>query len=160
MRAQRVSIFISGSIILTNFYFLVLYLAAERLKIGMIFFFFSMIYIGRVRQFYALAFLSIAGHFQLLIMYLSPLFVYFSSEYKRILSSKHLLRNNTLLFLLCLGGLFLIREPLLIKFYSYYEPRGVVDILRIMVFASLSLWYSSERKEVLFDPKFYLISLR
>ena len=60
---------VSCLIIFSNFYFLVLYFAAERLKIGFIFLTFSLLHVKKPFKSYALAIFSIWSHFSLLFIY-------------------------------------------------------------------------------------------
>jgi hypothetical protein len=54
--------------VLTNFYMLVLYFAAERLKFGFLFLVLSLLYSSKPWAFYSLAFLSIWSHFSMLLI--------------------------------------------------------------------------------------------
>lgn len=60
---------VSCMIVLTNFYMLVLYFAAERLKFGFLFLVLSLLYSNKPWQSYSLAFLSIWSHFSMLLIY-------------------------------------------------------------------------------------------
>lgn len=68
LKKWEVDFRVSCLIILTNYYFLVFYFAAERLKFGFLFLVLSLLYLDKPRQSYVLAFLSILSHFSMLLI--------------------------------------------------------------------------------------------
>ncbi|MBV1899521.1 MAG: hypothetical protein KUG63_09160 [Cycloclasticus sp.] len=142
-----VSLFIAAPIVLTNFYFLVLYFSAERLKFGVLFFLISMLCFDRLRCFYSAIFFAIISHFQMLIIYSGQLFCYLAQKlayfFQTLLLSKRLLLLMVFFFLLG----FLTLDALLIKFDAYLEFRGVSNLFRITIFLALALFYSKKRTE-------------
>ncbi len=157
----KASIFIGFLLLLTNFYFLVLYFAAERLKFGFIFLALSMIYIDQVKRIYGFATLAVISHAQVIIVYVSILFNFFVRKILRLFYTGKI--SKLALFLIP----FLFFPPLLVgnqiinKFQSYYDVRGLTEVARILAFLLLSLWYSKKKSEtiMIFIPLFIVVYL-
>lgn len=150
LRKWKVSFFVIALLLLTNFYFFVLYFAAERLKFGFIFFIFSLLY---VRFFHFFALLSVTSHIQLLIFYISILFQWLSEQIIIIVSRGIIKKSlKIIVILILLIGLFVILgEHILKKFLAY--SHGTIDVsglLKSSIFFVLSLIYSKNKREVIF----------
>lgn len=148
LRKWNVSIFIIATILLTNFYFYVLYFSAERLKFGFIFLIFSFLYTNR---FYIFSFLSIISHTQNLILYGAILFKTFVIKiYKSFVSGRFNLTFIffTVLILILLENLLL--GHILSKFEYYHSEHDFTEIVKILLFFTLSLYYSKSKIDVIF----------
>lgn len=144
----KVSVVIAFWLLLTNFYFLVLYFSAERLKFGFIFLTLSLLYIDQVKRFYVFSFLAIISHVQVIIVYvsiLSNVFIrYISGLFKTGQVAKLVLFFVPLLLIIPLVG-----NQILIKYNYYHSEHGFADLARIAVFFLLALWYSDKKDEVI-----------
>ncbi len=143
----RSSVYIASLIILTNFYFYVLYFAAERLKFSFIFLVLAFIYINR-KQFYLFSAFALITHVQTFIMYMFLLFNSFVVEMIRVLNSGRIKK----IFALCISGLvlslFFMFNQIETKFYSYAnESIELMDALRLSLFFLLAMFYSRKRLE-------------
>ena len=154
----KVSVIIALLLLLTNFYFLVLYFAAERLKFGFIFLALSMLYIDNVKRFYGFAALAFISHMQIIIVYVSILFNVFVRQIIKLFRTltvsktvfKSLLFFAPFLFILAL----LLGDYFLKKYQAYYGERSLAGLARIFVFLLLALWYSKKKSEtfIMFIP--------
>lgn len=130
-------------IILTNFYFLVLFFPAERLKIGFIFLICSFIYYNNYLVFTLLAGLAVFGHSSLVFIYVSVCLGWLSSNYKN-------LNRRTLLKLLGPAILALIfvasmGEGVIGKIPSYYAIHKISDfhlLIPATILLACSVFYS------------------
>jgi len=168
MRKMKVSVWIMAVLLLTNFYFYVLYFAGERLKFGFVFLFLSLLY---MKRFYIFALLSIFSHVQVIILYGSILFkVLFRQTVNRIIKlfSKGKIKKKSLIIISLLPIiLFLIYSALSghleSKFQHYHgiAGHGVADLVRIFAFFILTLWYAKNKEEVtlIFIPLFISVYL-
>lgn len=151
----KASVIIASLLVLTNFYFLVLYLVAERLMFGFMFLALSMIYFDQVKRFCGFAALALISHMQVLIVYLSILFNFFI---RQILKMFRTGKVSKLVFFVpfLFIPLLLMDEHIITKFHFYYEiaERGLVELSRILAFLLLALWYSKKKGEtfIIFIP--------
>lgn len=158
----RVSVVVAMTIVLTNFYVLVLYFAAERLKFGFIFFVASLLYIKQYKNFYVLTVLSIFSHIQMLILYMSILFPIIFQIIETFLLKAKLPLKKIIIFLILLLLIWFLGEHLFVAEQLITKYRDASDVtkndefglLRLLIFLFLSLWYSRNRKEtiLLFVP--------
>lgn len=157
----KVSVIIALLLLLTNFYFLVLYFAAERLKFGFIFLALSMIYIDHVKRFFGFATLALISHAQIIMVYVSILFNVFVRQIVKLFRTSTV--SKSLLFFVP----FLFIPPLLVgnqlfaKFQSYYSERALTELAKILVFLLLALWYSKNKTEtfIVLIPMFIAVYL-
>lgn len=151
---RKASIFIAALIVLTNLYFILLYTTTERLKIGMIFFCLSLLYRDKSIRFYAFVFLATISHTQILILYLSMFLYKFYRELPKLLFKREVPKELLLIILLFSIPLVLVSEQISSKFTSYYAVRDLTDLVRIVLFFTLSLWYSRNKIEpiIVFSP--------
>ena len=158
LRKWQVSFFIIGLLLLTNFYFYVLYFSAERLKFGFIFLMLSILH---TRRFYVFAFLSIISHVQVLVIYGSILFEVLSSQFVRLVTAVKVKLTLIISVIFFLVLWFFLGEHLLSKFHYYYGEHGFSDLWRMFCFFILSLWYSKNKKQVvfIFIPMFMAVYL-
>lgn len=150
----RASVIIAFLLLLTNFYFLVLYFAAERLKFGFIFLALSMTYIDHVKRFFGFATLALISHVQIIIVYVSILFNVFVRQIVKLFRTATV--SKSLLFLIPFLFIppLLVQDQIIAKFHSYYNVRTLTELAKILVFLLLSLWYSKKKMEtiILFIP--------
>ncbi len=151
LRKWKVSIFIISLLLLSNFYFYVLYFSAERLKFGFIFLIFSFAYI---RYSYIFSILSIVSHAQMLIVYLSILFNVIIKNIINTIRVKYI--KKSFLYILVVSMIifsivfYYLGTHIAAKFEHYRGEHNISELLKIFVFFIFSLWYSKNRKEVLF----------
>lgn len=165
----RVSIFVAITIILTNYYMLVLYFAAERLKFGFLFLVISMLYIRKNNRFYMLAGLAIFAHAQVLLLYVSMLFAQLSMFVARFFKTFQFSIKKIFIFMIVLAPIaYFLAEYILDKSAKYATGdafgAGVglkIDFTRIVLLLMLSLWYSKNKKEtvLLFIPLMVAVSV-
>lgn len=143
----RASIIISFLLLLTNFYFLVLYFAAERLKFGFIFLALSMIYIDQVKRIYGFAVLAVVSHTQIIIVYVSILFNFLGRKILRLLYTGKISKRALFLIPFLFFVPLLVGNQIISKFQVYYGERGLTELARILAFLLLALWYSKKKSE-------------
>ncbi len=156
----KVSVIIAFWLILTNFYFLVLYFSAERLKFGFIFLALSMIYIGQVKRFYGFVGLALISHVQVIIVYVSILSNVLVGHISKLFSTGQVAKL-VLFFVPFLLFPSLVGNQILTKFQLYHGEYGIADLTKITVFFLLALWYSRDKFEAfkLFVPLFIAVFL-
>ena len=147
LKKWRVYFLIGLVVVLTNYYFLVFYFSAERLKFGIIFLLLSLIYIDRAKFLYLSSILAVFSHVQFILFYSGFLIYFFLKNIKRVLISGSITRNLLLVTVTFLITVFFIRDQLMSKFIAYFELRSVSELLKTAVFFGFSLWYSRKRIE-------------
>ena len=152
----RASIYVAASIVLTNFYFYVLFFAAERLKVSFIFLTMALVYVNG-SKFYFLSVLSVISHIQILAVYVMLLFREFLIEFIRIITSVKIKKY----FLIGLIAFFLtlvVMSGQIIEKLSAYVVIGfdIQSVYKLLVFYFMTLVYSRNRSDVtiLFIPLF------
>ncbi len=153
----RVSVYIAWAIVFTNFYVLVLYFAAERLKFGFIFLLLALLASKKPKRASVFSALSILAHAQMIIFYASHVFSVVSSRFLTTLKTLKISRKNkfeavfTISIVIC-AAVFL-REHIFRKFGTYSENAGsnsIFEIWKTVVFLILSLMYSSSHLKTIF----------
>jgi len=143
-------------IILTSFYFNVLYFSAERLKFGYIFFMLSILFWDRKVLFYVFSFTSVFGHAQMAINYLAVLFSLLMNQLKRTLLlgkiSTHIL---IIIFILLIFGFLVDRyselgSHIIVKFEAYHKEIQLFDVVKILGIMCLAVFYSKNSWEAFF----------
>jgi len=155
----RASIYVAASIVLTNFYFYVLFFAAERLKVSFIFLTMALAHVNG-SKFYFFSALSAISHIQILIVYMMLLFREFSIEFIRIITSGKIKKY----FLIGLIAFFLtlvVMSGQIIEKLSAYVVIGfdIQSVYKLLVFYFMTLVYSRNRSDVtiLFIPLFIAV---
>ena len=155
----RASIYVAASIVLTNFYFYVLFFAAERLKVSFIFLTMALVYVNG-SKFYFLSVLSVISHIQILAVYVMLLFREFLIEFIRIITSVKIKKY----FLIGLIAFFLtlvVMSGQIIEKLSAYVVIGfdIQSVYKLLVFYFMTLVYSRNRSDVtiLFIPLFIAV---
>ncbi len=148
----RASIYVAASIVLTNFYFYVLFFAAERLKVSFIFLTMALVYVNG-SKFYFFSILSVISHIQILAVYVMLLF----REFIRIITSGKI----EIILLIGLIAFFLtlvVMSGQIIEKFSAYAATGfdIQSVYKLLVFYFMTLVYSRRRSEatILFIPLF------
>jgi len=150
---NNVSVWIAVLVVLTNFYFFVLYFAAERLKIAFVFFFLSLVILNKRKLAFFSAFLSVLTHAQMAIIYSSMVF---EKIFSPILNGK--VKKSSLIISIALSiPIFLLFEHMSRKYLFYSAiaaEKGVTDLMRILMFFGVAFYYAQNKKEsvLIFAP--------
>jgi len=153
MRQLNVSIYIISFIVLSNFYFYVLYFSAERLKFAFIFFILSVLYKNKV---YFFTLFSIFSHSQFIIIYSAILFKILNISFIRSIKSKRISKKILLIIFTIPFTLFILHYFLYAHIelkYLHYAGRaegGIFNLFKILIFFLMTLFYSRKKKEVIF----------
>ena len=155
----RVSVTIAFLLLLTNFYFLVLYFAAERLKFGFIFLALSLIYIDHVKRFFGFATLALISHVQIIIVYVSMLFNFIVMQINKLFRTGKVSKKLLLVVPFLFIPLLLAENQVISKFQSYYSERTLTELAKIFAFLLLALWYSKKKMEtfIVFIPMVIIV---
>ena len=145
----NVSLLIAALFILTNFYWLVFYFAAERLKFAVIFFLLSMVSIDNVKTYCALSVVTLISHVQFVLIYAAIMFQYAAKKMLRLIRTGLISKYFILIILLPFIPVLIIQEQLISKFNAYYVSHDFLELFKVLVFFGLSLWYSSKRFETI-----------
>lgn len=160
--AKNANIVVLVTFLFTNFYLIVLYLAAERLKFGMIFLVWALsIDPRRFKIRYILLSMSILGHLQLLIVFLCMHFSFIA----RHLLAKISIRKIGYASIAAAIGFFIYYYGVanIINKLKYYQTETeLLEFLRIFVFLFLGVYYASMRNKsveavLLFAPLLFII---
>lgn len=135
-----------------NYYSWVLYFSADRLKLSFIFLFFSLS-ANAMHLRLTLASLSILSHIQNFIIYLcSMLYMYKNSIFRLLTTGRLSKKNLKISILLIILGFFLLyfsKNQIQAKF-GYFDVHSLTEILRALIFMSLSLLCAKRKSEVYF----------
>jgi hypothetical protein len=148
LQKWRVSIFIISMIILTNFYIIMLYFAAERLKFAVLFLFLSLFYINKKK--FLFGFLSIVSHVQLIILYGSIVFNYFLDGFIKFLTTMKFSKSLLILMILIMIPIFIMSEQIEDKFSRYSNVSGFQELLKSFIFFLMAAWYSKNKRQTLY----------
>lgn len=131
--------------VLTNYYFWVMYLTAERLKFSFIFLLLTLLTLGRPKATYILFSISILAHLQMLILLLAREFERFSQAVFRFLTqlsvSKRFLRYFVAILILALVFLYYFVEYLLWKIPQYIKGGDLSSLWQVTLFMFLTLFF-------------------
>lgn len=144
---ERVSASVFLFFCISNFYFFVLFFAAERLKFGAIFYFYSYFFYGR-RGFLLLSLLSVFSHVQMLAFYVVSYLYMSTGDIVYALKEKRI--RLSFFSMLVVGGLMMIAvaPQVLAKIDSYLHARSVSELFKIFIFFCGALFYSVSRVRV------------
>jgi len=150
----RVSVIIAVILVTSNFYFIGLYFAAERLKFGVIFLVLSILYIDKVKLFYIFAFLAIISHVQALSIYLLIFFNVFVKQLSKLFRTGKISRYILFILPLLFIPVLLMADQILSKIQAYFDVKELVELVKILLFFLLAFWYSKKKREtiILFFP--------
>jgi hypothetical protein len=159
LRKWRVSISVAALFILTNYYMLGLYLAAERLKYGVLFLVLSLLYCERTKLFYLFAFMAVISHAQMFLVYGCMLIYSIVQSTASAYKTSRLSSKFIVTIVVVIMSIIVMTNQLITKFNAYFAIRDMADLLRILVFFALSLFYSKKRFEtvVLFIPMCFAV---
>ena len=158
----RVSIYIALVVILTNYYILGLYFAAERLKFGFIFLLLALIYNTKPKLSLVFAVTSIFAHAQQVLIYTSVLFSSMMSNFLFTLKTGKLSRKSAysliIIAVITLIVLFYLGNNIFVKFITYknHHFNNVtllnvsLSLVKTLLLFLLCLRYSKARLEVIF----------
>jgi hypothetical protein len=161
---RQASFFVATFIVLFCVYFILLYTTTERLKLGMIFLFLSMLNFEKKNYFYFYAFLASISQIQIMIIYLAMFFYTFCRAVKNAFVYGVISKKLIISFFF-IGVIIVISlEQILSKFNYYNNSRDLSDLsdlIKICFFLTLSLWYSGNKVQViaLFIPVFIAVLL-
>lgn len=149
---KNVNLLLLFFITVTNFYFLVLYTGAERLKFGTIFFLLSLIYVNNRKYFFIFILLTLFSHVQFLILYVAIFFIYSIKSRRGFIIKKQNLYFCFIVFVLLIVLLFVMREHVCSKFIYYFSLNDSVfmSVLKNIPFAMICLYYSKDKKNEIF----------
>lgn len=151
MEKWRVSLYIYYPILFSNFYFLELYFAAERLKFSFIFIALFLIGIKSKRRQIIYITLSIISHLQQIIIFGAILTgILFEKFYRIILSGSFKLSSilsgiSIIFFILFIFGFLGDHVLQKLGFYLENSSGGLTQTWKAFLFYFLSLVYSNER---------------
>jgi len=148
---------ISVTILFTNYYLLVLYFPAERLKFGFLFLALSLIHANSKKSFIFLT-LALISHVQTIIFYICLFFSYLV----KTLRSKRLPKLIFVLPFILAIPLYFMSDQLILKFLAYSSAGGgIAGLWKLAVFFLLSIYYSKDKVETtsLFLPLFFAVFL-
>lgn len=158
-----VSAIIASLFLLTNFYFLVLYFTAERLKFGFIFLIFSILYLGlnKLKRFCVFAALALSSHVSIIVFYVSILFNAVIKQTLRLLRAGKIYRPALFIAPALLLPLIFLKGHILDKFLYYYHGGNLIELWKVLIFLILAIYYSRKKGEaiMLFIPLIVAISL-
>lgn len=152
--------FVVFLIVTFGYYSYVLFFAAERLKFGFLFLLIGLLYSKRRYIFYVV---SVLSHAQMIALLSSFVVFRFKDDVLNILRNNKVSKNT--LFLLMSGAIvsvlvfFIMREHLLSKINSYFELKGVFELIKLGAFFILSYFYAKDKSNAvaLFVPLFFLV---
>ncbi len=146
------SLGIASGLVLTNYYFYVIYFPAERLKFAFLFLLISLLYSKKPFGFAVNAILAIFSHFSIVLIYFG---IWFSRLNKILKKGDD--RIGLLIAFLSLVTILAVLvwnfEYLHWKLETYFQKReslGVFNILPIALLVTFSCLYSKDRWEPLF----------
>lgn len=146
----KASAVLSVLLLLTNFYFLVLYFAAERLKFGFIFLILMLVNQDSVRRSWGFAALATVSHVQVIVIFISMLIDYCGRHVRRILLVMKRPVAVSLFVAVVAGIVWLVGNQVMSKVPAYYGKGSIVGLLRIAIFFSMALWYARSKRQAVF----------
>lgn len=138
-------------VLLSNFYFYVLFFSAERLKYGFILFFLGLIFWDgeKVKKSFASMSFSVLAHAQMLIMLLGNVLNTVIDNRRKIFN----IRFVPIFFVLGVlaAGMFAYLLSHLIGKFSAYSDRAfdLSGLVKIALFSSITLWYAKFSRHAL-----------
>jgi hypothetical protein len=153
----RVSLYVALAIIFTNFYVLVLYFSAERLKFSFIFLLLSLLYSRQHKLSYAFAGITVLAHAQQILIYVAILFASLMSSVLNFLKTASFsLRYKWPVIgftFLALAVLSFMSGQIASKFSLYNsvaQENSLISIWKSVILFVLALLYSSTRLKTVF----------
>lgn len=144
--------FVAYLFVLTNYYFFVMYLTAERLKFSFIFLILAVLVMERPKAPYLLFIFSVLSHMQMLIILVAREFVRYSLSSVRMIQmlsiKKSLILRLIAIFIAIFVLFYVFGEYLLWKIPQYMGGSGVSSIWQTILFMLMTLVYVKNRREV------------
>lgn len=144
--------------VLSNYYFFVMYLTAERLKFSFIFLLAAMLVIERPKAPYLLFVFSVLSHMQMLILLVAREFERYSLStvrmFQRISVNKSLILRLIMIFIAMFVLFYIFGEYLLWKVPQYMGASGLSSIWQSTLFMLMALVYVKNKRQIvlLFIP--------
>lgn len=149
---KNVNLFFLFIIASFNFYFLVLYSGAERLKFGAILFLLSLLNIHKKKYFVLFMCLSLFSHMQFLFLYVGIFLIYFLNSFSGFIVKKRNLILFILSFVVLILVLIIMKSHILNKFvhYFYLYSFNFISVIKNIPFLLISVFYCKNKiKEIL-----------
>ena len=148
-RQWKVNFIVSALIVLTNYYSYILFFPAERLKFGVIFLIFSLLYFDEKKKFIASSLLSSLSHFQMVLVYISILFEFVFSKVKLFIFEQKISKYLILLVFLSIFGLVLFVDNIMHKVNVYLSnSSGIYELWKGLLFFIGAMIYSKNTKQI------------
>ena len=165
LRKWGASIFVECTIVVTNFYILLMYFGVERLKFGFLFLALSLLFVGQRKRFHFFCFMAVLAHFQVLLVYGSMLFKSFILAIIDFVKSFRISPKKLIYSFFLLAPLAFIASNILVKLQYYAsdvaDSKNIFDMVRIILLMLMSLWYSKNKSETVlfFIPVILAVSV-
>lgn len=138
--------------VLSNYYFFVMYLTAERLKFSFIFLLLAMLVMERPKAPYLLFIFSVLSHLQMLILLVVREFErYFLSTmrmFQRFSVKKSIITSLIKIFIIIFILFYVFGEYLLWKIPQYMGASGLISIWQSTLFMLMTLVYVKNRGQI------------
>lgn len=145
----KVSFVIIFFIVVLNFYFIVLYTGAERLKFGILFLVISFYYFNNKKIFILFSVLAILAHTQTIIIYGSILVYFFTKQIIYAMKFMKIKKSVFYLIFLIILVFPLIYEQLVNKFFAYFYINSFLELYQWSLLFLLSLLYSRNKSQTI-----------
>lgn len=149
--------FVVFTLISFSYYSYVLFFSAERLKFGFIFLLIGLLYSKKKQIFYLL---SVVTHAQMIIVFAAAFSLRINKDILGLVVNFRVKKRSLLFILVSFFMAIMIfvfmREHLVSKFESYFEIKGILELLKLSMFFALSYFYGKDKKDVVafFIPLF------
>jgi hypothetical protein len=148
LERYKVSITVIIILILTNYYLIVLYFSAERLKFAFLFLFLALL-AKNYRNKTIILVLSVTTHIQMFILFLSLIFKKLMNVIQQILIRNKMNKKYLFYFILSIVVLLLMQNQIICKFNSYFHKSSFTFPYKILIFFSMTMLYTRNKLEVL-----------
>ena len=145
----KVSLIVIFFIVILNFYFIVLYTGAERLKFGILFVLISFYYFDNKKKFILFSILAILAHTQTVIIYGSMIVYFFIKQILSTIEFKKMKKSIFYLIFLFVIILALVYEQLITKFFAYFSINSFSELFQWLVLFCFSLIYSRNKSQTI-----------
>lgn len=158
-KKKDVSVPVALLLVTANFYFLVMYFAAERLKFGMIFFLYSLCFFDFYKRSAVLAFFAVISHVQIFVFYAAIMVAFYSEEFHKAFVTRKISPN--VFAALFFGGILVLvmYDQLAKKIVAYYSLRDFSELIKILIFFVGSLFYTNNKKAIVVVFFFLIVAV-
>ncbi len=143
----NVNLLVIFSIVVLNFYFIVLYTGAERLKFGVLFMIISFYYFEHTKRFILFSIIAVLAHTQILIVYLSMIFYFYSNQLFIVMNYQKIKKIALYILVLSILIFVVIYDQLIKKFLGYLDIKPITELFQWFVLLIMSLYYSKDRSQ-------------